>query len=93
MPEAQEEKPVEEEKDELFCFQDHCRPCTAECVAFESTPPEDKDYKNKPWAHCMILVNAHRTGKHLVTLSSGLSKIIAHLTDQARNNQHPTRPT
>jgi hypothetical protein len=89
-----DENAAEEKGDEVFCFFDHCRPCTAECVAYESVVPDDKDYKNKPWAHCMVLVNVHRTGKHLVTLASGLGRIINHVTDQARNNQpRPPRPT
>lgn len=87
-PDAPEAKP-EELKNELYCFFDFSRPCTCECVAWEAVVPEDKDYKDKPWAHCMIAVNVHRVGKHLVVLGSGLGKIVNLFTDQTRTNPKP----
>ncbi len=53
----------------LDCFLNQNRPCGPDCMAF-TAPPEGQDYQDQQWAHCMLLVNAHRGGKHLVVLAS-----------------------
>lgn len=84
------------EKQELYCFMNQGRLCSAECMAFETFAPEGEDYKNKPWANCMVLVNTHRIGKHLVVLASGAGKLFNLLStesaDRKRTNQPPPAP-
>lgn len=55
---------------DLFCFSDATRPCNSSCVAYLLVQPEGDDYKEQPWAQCLLLVNAHRSGKHLTVLAS-----------------------
>jgi hypothetical protein len=76
----------------LYCFLNDARPCSAECMAYDAAPVGD-DYKDKQWANCMLLVNAHRGGKHLIVLAS-LGAEVLHKTktaaaDHARTNQPP----
>lgn len=76
----------------LYCFLDDARPCSAECMAYDAAP-EGADYRDKQWANCMLLVNAHRGGKHLIVLAS-LGSELLHKTknaaaDAARANQTP----
>lgn len=88
-------QPPDDGKTGLICFLNMTRPCSAECMAYVATP-EGPDYKDQQWANCMLLVNAHRTGKHLVVLAAvGADIARAEKTkaaDQARSNQ-PTPPT
>jgi hypothetical protein len=80
---------------QLNCFQDAKRVCGPDCMAF-ITPPHGDDYRGQQWAQCLLLVNAHRTGKHLVILADSvgrhLQKAGQALADQARANQ-PAPPT
>lgn len=55
---------------DLFCFSDATRPCNSSCVAYLLVQPEGDDYREQPWAQCLVLVNAHRSGKHLTVLAS-----------------------
>jgi hypothetical protein len=77
----------------LICFLDRDRVCGSDCMAYESDPPTQPDYRGKQWASCMLLVNAHRGGKHLTVLAQVASEFTqssrAHAADQARKNQHP----
>lgn len=82
----------EGEEGGLDCFMDKERPCTASCMAW--TPvPEGPDYKDQQWANCMLLVNAHRGGKHLVVLAQVGSKLAekarTDAADRARSEQTP----
>lgn len=78
----------------LNCFQDRARVCGPDCMAF-ITPPPTEDYRGQQWAQCLLLVNSHRTGKHLVVLADSvgrhLQKTSQALADQARAHQ-PTPP-
>lgn len=77
---------------EKHCFFSKDRLCTSECVAYE--PADDKEFKDKPWASCMILINLHRAGKHLGNIASEMGRVRNHFTDQARVHQPPpARPT
>jgi len=53
----------------LICFLNDARPCGADCMAYIERP-DGPDYVDQQWANCMLLVNAHRGGKHLVVLAS-----------------------
>lgn len=79
-------------EDGLVCFLDVARPCGADCMAWDARP-EGPDYADKQWANCMLLVNAHRGGKHLVVLASVGSDLLRkaknEAADRARTNQPP----
>jgi len=70
-PDAREVNPKE---GGLSCFISQDRVCGPDCMAFLPQVPEGKDFLGEQWAHCMLLVNAHRTGKHLVIIASEQSK-------------------
>jgi hypothetical protein len=76
----------------LICFLNNERECGPDCMAFDYAP-QSEDYKDKQWANCMLLVNAHRGGKHLVMLASiGAElqkKVKTEAADRARTNQPP----
>lgn len=79
-------------KNGLVCFLNNDRPCGPDCMAF-AEPPEGADYQGKQWANCMILVNAHRVGKHLPILCSLGNELVKkaknEAADRARANQPP----
>jgi hypothetical protein len=79
-------------KEGLICFRDAARVCGADCMAYELAPP-GPDYDDKQWATCMLLVNTHRVGKHLVVLASVGSELLKRAknesADRARANQPP----
>ena len=77
-------KPVPEESG-LFCWKDATRPCGADCMAY-ADPPQGADYENKQWAYCQLLVNSHKTAKHLAIVARVLS---ADQADRQRANQPP----
>ena len=58
----------------LYCWKDKDRECGPECMAYIQ-PPNSKDYVGQQWAHCHILVNEHRKGKHLVILSEDIHRL------------------
>lgn len=82
----------DEPKEGLVCFLDISRPCGPDCMAYEKAP-EVPDYQDKQWADCLLLVNLHRAGKHLVVLASVGSEILKKVkneaADRARANQPP----
>lgn len=57
------------------------------------TAPAGPDYMGQQWARCLLLVNSHRTGKHLVLIADALGqqlkKTAAAIADAARTNQPP----
>ena len=70
----------------LFCYRDQMRLCNAGCMAFLPKAPAGTDYIGEQWAHCMELVNGHRTGKHLTIIANELSK---HNASMARSKTAP----
>lgn len=76
----------------LDCFLDASRPCTATCMAWQ-LPPEGPDYKDQHWASCLLLVNAHRLGKHQVLLARSADEALRvrknQAADHARTHQSP----
>ena len=78
----------------LYCFLNSQRPCTAECAAYftDLELPQGPDYKDKQWAHCLVLVNVHRAGKHLVVLADAVTRVTKQQADSARDAQVPPHP-
>jgi hypothetical protein len=76
----------------LTCFLNMERACGPDCMAFDAAP-EGPDYKDRQWANCMLLVNAHRGGKHLIVLAQVGAEIVrkakTEAADRARINQPP----
>lgn len=58
----------------LACFISQQRVCGPDCMAFLPQPPEGPAYIGEQWAHCMVLVNTDRVGRHLVVLTDVVSK-------------------
>ncbi len=67
----------------LYCFLDRNKACGADCMAWDSVP-NHRDYIGKQFANCMILVNLHRTGKHLTVIASSLDTLVKSEQDKAR---------
>ncbi len=82
------------EPDTLFCYKDASRPCASDCVAYLVSRPDGKDYENQAWSQCALLVNAHRTGKHLTILAQQGADLLKHLriksADAVREANNPT---
>jgi hypothetical protein len=57
------------------CFLAQDRICGPDCMAYLPQVPEGPAYIGEQWAHCMLLVNAERAGKHLVVLASVASTV------------------
>ncbi len=76
----------------LVCWRDKERPCAPDCMAFIE-PPEGADYAGKQWANCLVLVNEHRTGKHLTILAQVGGELVkarkVEAADKQRLNQPP----
>ncbi len=76
----------------LFCFLNRERYCGPDCMAYISRP-DGSDYVAQQWANCMLLVNAHRAGKHMVVIASTLgeqnAKAKTAAADLVRTNQPP----
>ena len=62
--------------DELFCFLNRERVCGADCMAYTTFAPNHADYNGQQWPHCSLLLNLHRTGKHLVVIAECISKLM-----------------
>ena len=58
----------------LTCFLDQPRLCGSDCMAYLNPPPQGDEYRGQQWSNCMLLVNIHRGGKHLVILANVLNK-------------------
>lgn len=69
----------------LACFQDQARICGPDCMAYLNPVPTGDDYVGQQWSRCLLLVNAHRAGKHLVIIASDLNKVL-------RGNNSPRVP-
>ena len=87
--------PLPQPDPNLLCWLNGDRVCGPDCMAYE-TAPDGPDYQDKQWANCMLLVNAHRVGKHLVVLASQGQGLMKHLNviaaDQKRTAPTPPVP-
>ena len=79
----------------LYCFLNESRVCNASCMAFLNPVPPGPDYLDQQWANCSLLVNAHRTGKHLTIIAQVTGESVkagrTAAADAARLSQ-PTPP-
>jgi hypothetical protein len=75
----------------LFCFIDQNRACNADCMAYLIHKPEGLDYEAQ-WAECMLLVNAHRLGKHTVALTAIVDGAVKKWKTQAADQQRAPAP-
>lgn len=57
------------------CYRDQARVCGPDCMAYLPQKPEGRAYIGEQWAHCHVLVNMDRQGRHLVVLADAASKI------------------
>ncbi len=60
----------------LVCFISQDRDCGPACMAYLAQPPPGEQYKGEQWAHCLLLVNAERAGRHLVILASSVGSLM-----------------
>jgi hypothetical protein len=51
------------------CYRDQNRICGPDCMAYLPQKPEGTAYIGEQWAHCHLLVNADRVGRHLVVIA------------------------
>ena len=62
---------------EVYCFLNDTRICNPSCVAYLVHLPRGDEYRiEEPWMHCSVLLNGHRTGKHLVVLAQTAEKTV-----------------
>lgn len=81
----------------LYCFLNAERECGPDCMGYLTCVPDGADYKApdgfpNQWARCLILVNAHRLGKHIVHLVAKSDESIK-LAKALAADQHRTPPT
>lgn len=85
--------PTDPKNQGLGCFLDRSRVCGPDCMAYVPPieKPESVDYIGKEWAKCHLLINVHRTGKHIsiltITANELLSKVRSYFADKQRNDQ------
>lgn len=72
-------------KGSLACFQDQGRICGSDCMAYLPQPPAGTAYQGENWAHCLLLVNAERAGKHVIIIADLLKRS----KSEATRNQAP----
>lgn len=77
----------------LYCFMNCDRVCGPDCMAFLPDAPPQEDYRGQPWAHCLLLVNAHRGGKHLAVLASTAADISSRARKEAADRQRVSQPS
>ena len=80
----------------LTCYRDKDRHCGADCMAYEAPPPvadyHDADGTPKQWAHCTLLVNAHRTSKHICILASQGAETLQREKTLAADQKRASQP-
>jgi len=81
-----EVRPKDEEQ--LYCFLNQTRPCTAECVSYMVATPHGNEYINQKWVHCMLLVSVHRLTK---IADKGLQVYSNRVADEQRAGNAPYR--
>lgn len=78
----------------LGCFIDQARLCGVDCMAYLPQVPDQKAYLGETWAHCLLLLNADRIGRHLVVLvdiaKSTAARSAQRQSEAARQQPSPT---
>lgn len=75
MNEVEEDTPSMQAEQFGACFLDQHRVCSADCMAFLAVVPSGDAYIGEMWAHCHLLVQAERTGRHLPIIALGVSQL------------------
>lgn len=88
-PPSMRDKPV---GSGLYCFLDTSRPCEVECMAYLRNCPEGPDYEGAQWSKCILLVNAHKLGKHAVALAGQGDSLLKHLRIKSADAARSTQP-
>jgi phosphate uptake regulator len=58
------------------CFVQQERICGSDCVAYnEDTSGTSREISSHPLAHCHLLLNLHRIGKHAVIMAQDVAAI------------------
>jgi hypothetical protein len=81
----------------LYCWSDTGRACGPDCMAFLTAAPEGPDYvmpdgSPRQWAQCLLLVNAHRVGKHLVHITSSIDVAVRTMRNEAADRRRGEVP-
>jgi hypothetical protein len=53
----------------LSCYGDQSRICGPDCMSYLAQVPSGANYQGENWAHCLVLVNVERMGKHIVIMA------------------------
>jgi hypothetical protein len=88
-PETMDAEPAR--KGSLVCWQDKDRFCGPDCMAYIESP-DGPDYAGKQWANCHILVNEHRTGKHLTILVQIGTELVKQRKNEAADRSRMSQP-
>lgn len=80
-PETEDDLPSSPDMDdvaenEVFCFLDHGRPCTAECIAYKTFPDESRHVEQHQ-SHCVVLTSVERAGRSLNIVAGLISQIVS----------------
>lgn len=75
----------------LQCFLNMDRPCGPDCMSW-TRPPPGPDYQDQQWANCLLLVNAHRGGKHLVVLAASAGELVNKAKNEAADRARAQQP-
>jgi len=73
-------------EDELFCFFNQQRPCTAECMAYK-TFPEDNRHLDRHQTHCVLISSAERGSRSLNIIASLINKAVGQQKDEKADAQ------
>ncbi len=78
---------------ELQCFLNADRACGPDCMAHTLRVPEGEDYNGESqWAHCTVLVSAHRIGKHAVILANIVDGVAKRWKAVTADNMRSSQP-
>jgi len=81
--------------DEVYCFLNQGRPCSAECIAYK-TIPDRNEQLDTAQPHCVIVNALEKTGRGIHVLSAvfgtWMKDIRAKAEKEASANQTGTKP-
>lgn len=65
-----------DEQEPKGCFLQQERICGSDCVAYNAdTAGTSREVADQPLAHCHLLLNLHRLGKHAVIIAQGIAAL------------------
>lgn len=75
------------EDDCLYCFLDHKRVCSGDCMAYQGIVKEENPYLDDSQQHCVLLRGLEQTGRGAVVLAGVVRKDIIDRKNQAADAQ------